>query len=110
MRVHLPVCPSKIQLGRVAAGNGQIEVLMDGGVRHGNDIVKAVYMEARAVLVGRAYAYGLAAAVYPGVVRALQILKSDFERTMRLLGCGSVGDLGKSYIQSVPTNSPGLSR
>ena len=53
---------------------------------------------ARAVLVGRAYAYGLAAAGYSGVERAIQILKKDFERTMRLLGCQSVSGLDASYI------------
>jgi isopentenyl diphosphate isomerase/L-lactate dehydrogenase-like FMN-dependent dehydrogenase len=85
----------------VAAVNGRIEVLMDGGVRRGSDIVKALCLGARAVLVGRAYAFGLAAAGYPGVVRALQILRTDFERTLRLLGCPSVSALSREYI-SVP--------
>jgi L-lactate dehydrogenase (cytochrome) len=85
----------------VAAVNGRIEVLMDGGVRRGSDIVKALCLGARAVLVGRAYAYGLAAAGHPGVTRALQILRSDFERTLRLLGCASVSGLGREYV-SVP--------
>lgn len=86
----------------VAAANGRIEVLMDGGVRRGSDIVKALCLGARAVLVGRAYAYGLAAAGHAGVTRALQILRSDFERTLRLLGCPSVSDLGPEYV-TVPT-------
>ena len=81
-----------------AAGN-QIEVLMDGGVHRGSDIVKALCLGARAVLVGRAYAYGLAAAGYPGVVRAIEILRSDFERTLRLLGCPSVNELNPSYLE-----------
>ncbi len=54
----------------VKAVNGQVEVLMDGGVRRGGDIIKAICMGARAVLVGRAYAYGMAAAGTPGVHRA----------------------------------------
>src|SRR6202046_232655 len=74
----------------VAAVNGQIEVLMDGGVRRGSDIVKAICLGARAVLIGRAYAYGLAAAGHPGVARAIEILRTDVERTLRLLGCPSV--------------------
>ena len=82
----------------VAAVNGQVEVLMDGGVRRGADIVKALCMGARAVLVGRAYAYGLAAGGYEGVVRALQILRADVERTLRLLGCPSVSALDRSYV------------
>ncbi len=83
----------------VAAVNGQIEVLMDGGVRRGTDIVKAVCLGARAVLIGRAYAYGLAAAGGAGVTRALEILREDVERTLRLLGCESVAQLNASYIQ-----------
>jgi isopentenyl diphosphate isomerase/L-lactate dehydrogenase-like FMN-dependent dehydrogenase len=82
----------------VAAVGNQAEVLMDGGIRRGSDIVKALCLGAKAVLCGRAYAYGLAAAGYPGVVRAIQILRSDVERTMRLLGCQSVSDLNESYI------------
>jgi isopentenyl diphosphate isomerase/L-lactate dehydrogenase-like FMN-dependent dehydrogenase len=82
----------------VAAVKGRIEVLMDGGVRRGSDIIKALCLGARAVLCGRAYAYGLAAAGQPGVARALEILKSDAERTLRLLGCASVAGLDRSYI------------
>jgi L-lactate dehydrogenase (cytochrome) len=83
----------------VAAVNGQVEVLMDGGIRRGSDIVKALCRGARAVLVGRAYAYGLAAGGYAGVVRALQILRADVERTMRLLGCPCISGLDRSYIE-----------
>ena len=82
----------------VSAVNGQIEVLMDGGIRRGADIVKALCLGARAVLCGRAYAYGLAAAGEAGVARALEILRTDLERTMRLLGCPSVEALDRSYI------------
>ena len=83
----------------VAAVGQQIEVLMDGGIRRGSDIVKALCLGARAVLIGRAYAYGLGAAGEAGVTRALQILRNDVERTLQLLGCGSVGELNKSYIE-----------
>lgn len=82
----------------VSAVGHQTEVLMDGGVRRGSDIVKALCLGARAVLVGRAYAYGLAAAGHPGVTRAIHILRSDVDRTMRLLGCHSVSELDASYI------------
>jgi isopentenyl diphosphate isomerase/L-lactate dehydrogenase-like FMN-dependent dehydrogenase len=84
----------------VAAVNGQVEVLMDGGVRRGSDIVKAICLGARAVLIGRAYAYGLAAAGHDGVARALEILREDVERTLRLLGCASVAQLDSSYVES----------
>ncbi len=83
----------------VAAVNGRVEVLMDGGVRRGTDIVKAICLGARAVLIGRAYAYGLAAAGQPGVTRALEILREDVERTLRLLGCASIAQLDASYVQ-----------
>ena len=83
----------------VAAVGGRTEVLMDGGVRRGSDVVKAICLGARAVLVGRAYAYGLAAAGEAGVGRAIKILRDDVERTLRLLGCGSVAELNGSYVE-----------
>ena len=64
----------------VAAVGGRTEVLMDGGIRRGSDIVKALCLGARAVLIGRAYAYGRAAAGGPGVTRAIDILKSLVHR------------------------------
>jgi isopentenyl diphosphate isomerase/L-lactate dehydrogenase-like FMN-dependent dehydrogenase len=73
---------------------------MDGGVRRGSDIVKALCLGARAVLVGRAYAYGLAAAGEAGVTRALEILRDDVERTLRLLGCETVAQLNPSYVRA----------
>ena len=78
----------------VNAVKGQIEVWMDGGIRRGTDIVKALAMGARVVLCGRAYAYGLAAAGEAGVDRAIEILRVDVERTLRLLGCKSVAGFG----------------
>ena len=83
----------------VAAVNGQIEVLMDGGIRRGSDVVKVICLGARAVLIGRAYAYGLGAGGHAGVTRALQILRTDIERTMRLLGCPSIEALDRSYVE-----------
>ena len=74
---------------------------MDGGIRRGADIAKALCLGAKAVLVGRAYAYGMAAAGKPGVARALEILREEFARTLRLLGCPSAECLNESYI-SVP--------
>ncbi len=82
----------------VAAVNGQAEVLMDGGIRRGSDIVKAICLGARAVLIGRAYAYGLAAGGESGVARAIAILRADLERTLKLLGCTSITALDRSYV------------
>ena len=82
----------------VAAVAGRAEVLMDGGIRRGSDIIKAICLGARAVLVGRAYAYGLAAAGGAGVTRALEILRSDAERTLKLLGCPAISQLDRSFV------------
>jgi L-lactate dehydrogenase (cytochrome) len=87
----------------IKAVNGQVEVLMDGGVRRGSDIIKAICLGARAVLCGRAYAYGLAAAGAVGVARAIDILRADLERTLRLLGCPAIAALDHSYI-NIPQN------
>jgi L-lactate dehydrogenase (cytochrome) len=82
----------------LAAVNGQVEVLLDGGIRKGSDVVKALCVGARAVLIGRAYAYGLGAAGEAGVARAVDILRSGIVRTMKLLGCSSVRDLDRSLV------------
>ncbi|MET0165566.1 MAG: alpha-hydroxy acid oxidase, partial [Vicinamibacterales bacterium] len=87
----------------VKAVNGRADVLVDGGIRRGSDIIKALCLGARAVLVGRAYAYGLGAAGGPGVARAIDILRTDLIRTLRLLGCPSIEDLDASYVD-VPSD------
>jgi L-lactate dehydrogenase (cytochrome) len=87
----------------VAAVKGQVEVWMDGGIRRGPDVVKALCLGARAVLCGRAYAYGLAAGGEAGVNRAIEILRVDLERTLRLLGCPSVTKLDRSYVNVPPS-------
>ena len=83
----------------VSAVQGRTEILMDGGVRRGSDIVKAICLGAKAVLIGRSYAYGMAAAGLPGITRALQILRDDVERTLHLLGCPSIAALNESYVE-----------
>jgi len=83
----------------VDAVGGQVEVLVDGGFRRGADVVKALAVGARAVMVGRAWAYGLAAAGQPGVDRVLGILRDDLDRTLRLLGCDSVAELDRSHVR-----------
>jgi L-lactate dehydrogenase (cytochrome) len=80
------------------AVRNQIEVLVDGGIRNGGDVVKALSLGARAVLIGRAYAYGLAAAGEAGVDRTVEILRTGIVRTMKLLGVASLGELNRSYI------------
>jgi len=82
----------------VAAVGDRIEVLLDGGIRRGSDIAKALCLGARAVMVGRAYAYGLGAAGRAGVARVIDILRSDLLRTLKLLGCASIAELDPSYV------------
>jgi len=97
------VAPSLQMLPEVVAAVGdRIEVLFDGGIRRGSDIVKALCLGARAVMVGRAYAYGLGAAGADGVARAIEILHADLIRTLKLLGCGSIADLDQSFIDVPP--------
>jgi L-lactate dehydrogenase (cytochrome) len=89
--------------GVAEAVGGRIDVLMDGGIRRGGDIVVALCLGAKAVLVGRAYGYGLAAAGEVGVARAIDILTTDLVRTMKLLGCPSTAALDRTFV-SVPAD------
>jgi len=77
----------------------RLEIICDGGIRRGNHIVKALALGANACSIGRGYLYGLAAGGQSGAERALHILRSEFERTMALLGCNSVSKLGRSYVR-----------
>jgi isopentenyl diphosphate isomerase/L-lactate dehydrogenase-like FMN-dependent dehydrogenase len=86
----------------VQAVKGQTEILLDGGVRRGSDIVKALCMGARAVLIGRAYAYGLGAGGQAGVTRAIDILRADVTRTMKLLGCSAIKHIDGSFVDVPP--------
>ena len=87
----------------VHAVKGRTQILLDGGIRRGSDIVKAICMGAEAVLIGRAYAYGLGAGGHAGVARAIEILRTDVIRTLKLLGCGAIKDLDGSYVD-VPSD------
>ena len=84
----------------VAAANGRIEVLMDGGIRRGSDVVKALCLGAKGVLIGRAYAYGLGARGGAGVDRAIEIIRADLERTLKLLGASSAAVLDRTWVDA----------
>jgi heme/flavin dehydrogenase (mycofactocin system) len=79
--------------GIVEAVGREIEVVLDGGIRRGSDVVKALALGARAVLIGRAYLWGLAASGEAGVVNVLDILRSGIDETLMGLGRDSVHDL-----------------
>ncbi|CAO3428702.1 alpha-hydroxy acid oxidase [Azospirillum endophyticum] len=86
-------------LPEVAATVGhRLTVLVDGGFRRGADIVKAIALGADAVLLGRATNYGLAAGGFPGVVHAIDILKTEIDRVLGLLGCPSVAQIDSHCI------------
>lgn len=82
----------------VDAVGGRMEILMDGGVRSGQDVAKALALGAKAVMLGRAWAYGLAARGEQGVAEVLAILKRELEVTMTLLGVERVGDIGADAL------------
>lgn len=88
--------------GIVERVKGKTQIIFDGGIRRGGDIAKALCMGADAVLIGRGYAYGMAAAGDAGVDRAMEILIADLTRTMKLLGANSVKDLTPDLIALKP--------
>jgi L-lactate dehydrogenase (cytochrome) len=88
------------QLAEVVDAVGdKIDVMMDGGVQRGTHILKALSLGAKAVGVGRAYLFPLAAAGQAGVERALTLMKAELERDLRLMGCASVKQLSRSNLR-----------
>ena len=83
----------------VEAVGGKMAVLFDSGVRRGSDIVKALALGADFVFCGRATLYGASVGGDAGVARALELLRSETDRVMALIGCGSVADLGREYLE-----------
>jgi isopentenyl diphosphate isomerase/L-lactate dehydrogenase-like FMN-dependent dehydrogenase len=80
----------------------QVEVLLDGGIRRGSDVVKALALGARAVLIGRAYLWGLAAGGQAGVRNVLDILRNGIDSALLAIGHGSVQDLGRGDVVLPP--------
>jgi L-lactate dehydrogenase (cytochrome) len=83
------------------AVGGQTEILLDSGVRRGNDVLKALALGARAVLIGRNAAFGLAVGGQAGVERMLGIIRADMVRTMRLMGLADVHDIDPGWLNEV---------
>jgi isopentenyl diphosphate isomerase/L-lactate dehydrogenase-like FMN-dependent dehydrogenase len=83
----------------VEGAAGRITVMMDGGIRRGTDVIKALALGAKAVLIGRPYAYGLSAFGGPGVERVLQILRSELVNNMGLCGVGSLKEIDKTLVR-----------
>jgi isopentenyl diphosphate isomerase/L-lactate dehydrogenase-like FMN-dependent dehydrogenase len=91
-----------------AAVGGQMEVLLDGGVRRGGDVLKAIALGAKAVLVGRPYVWGLALAGQAGVEHMLGLLRAEMARSMQLMGCESIHDLDPGWITHAGSTLPAL--
>jgi isopentenyl diphosphate isomerase/L-lactate dehydrogenase-like FMN-dependent dehydrogenase len=94
----------------VAAVGDRAVIFVDGGVRRGTDVVKALALGARACLIGRPYMYGLAAGGEAGVRRVLEIFRTEITQAMALLGCRNVGEIDRSMVtaerRSLPRASP----
>ncbi len=83
----------------VEAVQGRCAVLLDSGVRRGTDVLKALALGANAVLIGRAFMWGLAAGGETGVSRVLAMLRNELELAMALCGCRSVAEISRELVQ-----------
>jgi L-lactate dehydrogenase (cytochrome) len=101
---QLDSAPAPIDLVAPVADavGGRVEIICDGGVRRGSDVVKAVALGATACMAGRAYLYGLGAAGERGVDHVLGLLATDVRRTMALIGAATVDDLGRDLVAPAP--------
>jgi isopentenyl diphosphate isomerase/L-lactate dehydrogenase-like FMN-dependent dehydrogenase len=83
----------------VEAVAGRIEVLVDGGIRRGTDVVKALALGARAVLAGRAPLWGLTVGGEPGARRVLELLRTEILTALQLVGATSPADVTRTHVQ-----------
>jgi len=95
---HVPA-PIDVLPEIVAAVGDRAEVILDGGVRRGTDVLKAIALGAKACMTGRCYLFGLGAGGEPGVDRALHLLKSEINRDMALLGTRNVDEIGLQHVR-----------
>jgi L-lactate dehydrogenase (cytochrome) len=101
------VVPSIAALPEIVESvDGHLEVLLDGGIRRGSQVVRAVALGARAVLIGRPYLWGLAVAGQLGVERVLDIFHEEICTTMALLGCSTLAELSSDWVCHSRTVQP----
>jgi 4-hydroxymandelate oxidase len=95
---NLDTVPATISTlpGVAEAVGGRIPIVLDGGVRRGTDVIKAIALGATAVGIGRPYLYGLAVNGAAGVAHVVDVLRAEFEMAMALTGCTSVGAISRS--------------
>jgi L-lactate dehydrogenase (cytochrome) len=96
---HLPATIDVLPAIADAVGD-RLEILIDSGIRRGSDIVKAIALGARAVLLGRAHLYGLAAAGHAGVAHAIDVLADELRTTMALVGATSLAELDPTLVRT----------
>ena len=94
-----PAPIDQIEAVRNAVGDAP-DVICDGGIRRGSDVVKALALGATACSIGRPYLYGLAAGGEPGVDRLLTLLRDEFERTLTLAGINDIADVSRRHVRS----------
>jgi L-lactate dehydrogenase (cytochrome) len=82
----------------VDAVGSEIEIMFDGGIRSGQDLMRALALGARSCMIGRAYLYGLGAGAQAGVTRAIEILRNELDVTMALTGTNSIKDIGRQVL------------
>jgi len=99
---QLDSCVSGVELlpSVTAEVGSRLAILVDGGFCRGSDVLKAIALGAHGVMIGRATLYGLAAGGQPGVAHALGLLRTEMERTLTLLGCRNLGELGRHLVRS----------
>jgi isopentenyl diphosphate isomerase/L-lactate dehydrogenase-like FMN-dependent dehydrogenase len=93
----------------VTAVGDRMEVLVDGGVRRGGDVLKALALGAKAVLIGRPYVWGLALGGQDGVAHMLEMLRAEMKQSMQLMGCSSIHDLDRTWLTHVGSALPSAS-
>ena len=98
---QLDAAPATIEvLARISdAVGGRTEILLDGGVRRGSDVIKAIALGAKAVLIGRPVLWGLAAAGRAGVTTALEVLRREMDLAMALCGCPDVASITRDLVR-----------
>jgi L-lactate dehydrogenase (cytochrome) len=84
--------------GIVDAVGSEVEIMFDGGIRSGQDVMRALALGARSCMIGRAYLYGLGAGAQAGVARAIEILRNELDVTMALTGTNNIKDIGRQVL------------